>query len=200
LSRAAPAAWAHYDALTGGAARVDHARAWQELVSTLLAGAGATDPAPLAAWLWDENARHNLWRRPIPGMIELARELGRRGARVGVLSNSEGGLAELLAEIGVADAFEVIVDSGRLGFEKPDRRIFDHALAALGGASSDTAPPIHIGDSWTADIAGARAAGWRAIWYGRLATRVDDPEVAIAHDPAAARSALERWGVLASSP
>ncbi len=172
---------------------MDHARAWQELVQTLLAGAGVPDPAPLALWLWNENAHHNLWRRPIPGMIELARALTGRGVRVGVLSNSEGGLAELLADIGVADAFEVIVDSGRLGFEKPDRRIFDHALTALGGS---TATPIHIGDSWNADIAGARAIGWRAIWYGRLATPVDDAEIAIAHDPAETRAALERWGVL----
>lgn len=149
------------------------------------------------AWLWAENPRVNLWRKPISGMVELARELGRRGVTVAVLSNSEGGLAELLADIGIADAFAAIIDSGRVGFEKPDRRIFDYALEAVGAAGAEA---IHIGDSWDADIVGARAAGWRAIWYGSLAfgrrvSPVDDPSIAIARDPSEVRAALARWGV-----
>jgi putative hydrolase of the HAD superfamily len=160
-------------------------------MARLLSGAGLADPATLVDWLWTENPRANLWRRPIPDMVELARELGRRGARVGVLSNSEGQLAELLAEVGIADAFAAIVDSGRLGFEKPDRRIFDHARGVLGAAPD--APAIHIGDSWHADIAAARAIGWRAIWYGRRAAPVADPGVAVAFTAADARAAIERW-------
>jgi putative hydrolase of the HAD superfamily len=79
-----------------------------------------------------------------------------------------------------------------VGFEKPDRRIFEHALAAMGATGADA---IHIGDSWAADVRGALGAGWRAIWYGRV-TASDDPRVAIARDPAEARAALVRWGVL----
>jgi len=191
LAAAAPAAWARYDRLTD--AHADHVRAWHELMETLLGEAGIADPGPLAAWLWEENRTANLWRRPIRDMVELARELAAAGVVVGVLSNSEGGLADLLAEIGIADAFTAIVDSGRLDFEKPDRRIFDHALTVLGARG---AWAIHIGDSWNADIAGARAIGWRAIWYGRRATPVDDPDVAIARDGAEARAALVRWGLL----
>jgi HAD superfamily hydrolase (TIGR01509 family) len=191
LAAAAPAAWARYDELT--AARTDHIEAWKQLISTLLAGAGIADPAPLADWLYPENRRANLWRKPIGPMIDLARELGRRGVVVAVLSNSEGGLAGLLAEVGIADAFRVIVDSGLLAFEKPDRRIFEHTLAVLG---VDQPRAIHIGDSWEADIVGARNAGWRAIWYGRRIAPVDDPDVAIARDAAETRAALVRFGVL----
>jgi putative hydrolase of the HAD superfamily len=158
-------------------------------MSNLLAGAGIADPDPLTAWLFAENSRANLWRKPIPDMVDLARSLAARGARVGVLSNSEGRLAELLAEVGIADAFRAIVDSGRLTFEKPDRRIFDHAREVLGGDG----PGIHIGDSWNADIAGALGAGWRAIWYGRHATPVADPKVAVAHSAADAAAAIARW-------
>jgi FMN hydrolase / 5-amino-6-(5-phospho-D-ribitylamino)uracil phosphatase len=186
LGAAAGAAWRHYDDLVDRGC--DHAHAWRELIGTLLAGAGVAGAADHAAWLYRENARANLWRRPITGMVDLARELAARGLRVGVLSNSEGRLAELLAEVGIADAFAVIVDSGRVGLEKPDPRIFAHALAALGG---DTG--IHIGDSWDADIAGARACGWRALWYGRRVSAVEDPAVAIARDPAEARAALASW-------
>lgn len=162
-------------------------------MTALLQGGGISEPGALVDWLYDENRQANLWRKPITGMVDLARELAGRGHRVAVLSNSEGRLAELLVEVGIADAFELIVDSGRIGMEKPHRAIFDHTLAALGARDVDA---IHIGDSWNADIAGARGAGWRAIWYGRRVAPVQDPGVAIARDAAETRAALVRWTVL----
>jgi HAD superfamily hydrolase (TIGR01549 family) len=187
LAAAAPSAWQHYDALVAPAG----GHPWRELMTALLASAGvaADRIGPLVDWLWDEQPRANLWRAQIPGMVALARELTGRGIRVAILSNSEGRLAELLAEIGIADAFAAIIDSGRVGIEKPDRRIFDHTLAVLGA----TRPGIHIGDSWPADIAGALGAGWRAIWFGRRATPVADPRVAVAYDAAEVRAVLDRW-------
>jgi HAD superfamily hydrolase (TIGR01549 family) len=190
LHDAAPAAWDRYEALVREGAR----HPWKALMSTLLAGAGIAEPAELVEWLWTEQPVKNLWRKPIPPMVDLARELAARGARVGVVSNSEGHLAELLAEIGIADAFATIVDSGRIGIEKPDPRIFTHALAAL-DAPPD-AQPIHIGDLWNADIQGALGAGFRAIWYGPHATPVDDPRIASARDATGVRAALVAWGAL----
>lgn len=191
LDAAAPAAWARYDALVEAGA----GHPWTELMSTLLAGAHVPQPAALADWLWSEQPRVNLFRKRIPEMIELARELGARGAKIAVLSNSEGKLAELLDEVGIAHLFPVIIDSGRLGIEKPDPRIFHATLDALGVRAAEV-DPIHIGDVWSADIAGARNVGWRALWYGRKVRPVDDPKVAIARDPAEARAALVRFGAL----
>lgn len=193
LAAALPEAWLRHDALIAHGV----AHPWRGLMAALLEGAGvdAEPCAELVDWLWHEQPRRNLWREPIAGMIALARELRSGGARVGVLSNSEGGLAALLEELGVADAFDVIVDSGRLGFHKPDPRIFTHTLSALGVDPRDVVP-IHIGDSWQADIAGARAMGWNAIWYGREARPVSDQAVASARDVHEVRAALMRWGVL----
>ena len=192
LAGAAPTAWRRYDELVDG----KRGHPWHELMATLLAGAGvgAGDAPDLVDWLWREQPRVNLWRRPIPDMVALARELAARGAAVAVLSNSEGRLAELLEEIDLAAPFAAIVDSGRVGVEKPDRRIFEHALAETGRATG-----IHIGDSWTADIEGALGAGWCAVWYGRRAAPVDDPRVAVAHSAAAVRAALAGWGVAAAA-
>lgn len=193
LHAAAPAAWRAFDALleTGVPSGDAHATPWHTLVAALLTGAGIADPAPTVAWLWSEQPRANLFRRPITGMVDLARELAAAGATVAVLSNSEGRLAELLTELAIADPFVAIHDSGRLGFEKPDRRMFDHARGDHPAASA-----IHIGDSWTADVEGAIAAGWRAVWYGRRAHPVADPRIACATDPEAARDALIRWRAL----
>jgi HAD superfamily hydrolase (TIGR01549 family) len=195
LAAAAPAAWERYDALVDPAG----GHPWRALMTALLEGAGVASAgrgplarpeiASLVDWLWDEQPRANLWRAQIPGMVALARELGARGVRVAILSNSEGRLAELLAEIGIADAFAAIIDSGKVGIEKPDRRIFDHALAELGA----TRPGVHVGDSWPADVAGALGAGWRAIWFGRRARAVEDARVAIARDADDVRGVLDRW-------
>jgi HAD superfamily hydrolase (TIGR01509 family) len=189
LEAAAPAAWRRYDELVVAGA----GHPWRALMTSLLEGAGAREVEPTVEWLWGEQPRVNLWRRPITQMVDLARELAAQGAKVAVLSNSEGRLSELLHEISIADPFAVIVDSGRLGFEKPDRRIFEHTLAALGIADAD---PVHIGDSWAADIVGARNVGWRSIWYGRGVTPSDDSRVASARDPEAVRAALVAFGVL----
>ena len=192
LAAASPAAWAHYDTLIDSG--IGHP--WRELMRSLLSGAGVSPSqvGPLADWLWDQQPVANLFRRPIAPMVALARELAARGDSLVVVSNSEGHLAELLAEIGLRDLFAAIIDSGRLGIEKPDPRIFHAALAALGAAAD--APVIHIGDAWSADITGALAVGWRAIWYGRRVKHVDDPRVGVARDAAAVRDVLTRWGVL----
>ncbi len=193
LAAASPAAWAQFDALVDSG--IGHP--WRELMTALLHGAGVEAVQPLVEWLWQQQPTVNLFRRPIVPMVELARDLRARGATLIVVSNSEGRLSELLAEIGLAELFAVVVDSGRLGIEKPDRRIFEHALAALGIALGSVAEsPVHVGDSWSADIAGALGAGWRAIWYGRRATQVADPRVGFAPDVAAARATFERWGFL----
>ena len=187
----APAAWRRYDERADAGL---HDRLWHELLADHLRGADLIDPARIATeveWLWSQQPTRNLFRAPISDMVALARDLRGRGVRTAVLSNSEGRLAELLAEIGLADAFEVIVDSGRVGIEKPDPRIFELVLAELGAPG----PAIHIGDSWSADIAGALAVGWRAIWYGRRAVAVDDPRVASAKNAAEVAAALTRFGV-----
>lgn len=186
LRAAAPRAWRRYDD------RVDeggpHGRLWHDLLTDII---DAPDPA-VVDWLWQQQPTTNLFRAPITDMVALARELRAQGVRTAVLSNSEGGLANLLGEVGIADAFEVIVDSGQIGIEKPDPAIFTYTLAQLGLAAD--VPAIHIGDSWSADVAGALASGWRAIWYGRRAVSVEDPRVACAHDAIETAAALARFG------
>ncbi len=185
LRAAAPAAWRRYDE-RADAGR--HDGLWQALLADIC---GPTVPAAVIDWLWEQQPSRNLFRAPIADMVALAYQLRASGVRTAIISNSEGGLADLLAEVNIADAFELILDSKRVGIEKPDPAIFELALQQLGHGE----PRVHIGDSYTADIAGALAAGWNAIWYGRRAITVDDPRIAIATDAVTTARALAGFGV-----
>jgi HAD superfamily hydrolase (TIGR01549 family) len=199
LDAASNAAWAEYDrAKREGKAG---SGAWQAFMTSLLTLAGTTTTTePLAAivqFLWDEQPRRNLWRRPIAGMKELTRELAARGVPLAIISNSEGRLAELVAEVGFAEEFPVVADSGLLGVEKPDRRIFEWTAERLGTTPDQF---VHIGDVWAADVEGAIALGARAIWItppdGDAGGRVLPESVVACHGAAEIRATLVAWKIL----
>ena len=191
-------AWHAY----GAAKSLGHARAWQAMMIEILRGGGvrkiraaAADPAyaeKIAQLLWDAQPTHNLWRKPIAGMFELAAELCAEQLKVGIISNSEGHLAELVEELGYRALFPVIIDSGRVGVDKPDPRIFELAAQAL---AVPLAEIVHVGDAWEADVMGARAAGARAIWYAPTDDRTLPEGVVACHNAGELRRALQDFRV-----
>jgi HAD superfamily hydrolase (TIGR01549 family) len=173
-----------------------HERAWRAMMEVHLRGGGVAEArlVELSGWLWREQPRKNLWRRPIAGMIELVRELKRSGVPIAIISNSEGHLAELCAELGWGSDFDVIVDSGRLGIDKPDPRIFEHACAAVGVGLEQL---LHVGDSWEADVNGALGASASAVWFdARHRQRALPERVYGAASAAELREVLARLGLL----
>ncbi|HEV7666925.1 MAG TPA: HAD-IA family hydrolase [Thermoanaerobaculia bacterium] len=108
-----------------------------------------------AAELFARFARADAWE-VYPEVPVVLAELGSRGLQLAVISNWDERLPGVLAGLGLADSFAAIVTSGDAGVEKPDRRIFEHALELLG------TPPeraLHVGDSQVEDVEGAQAAG-----------------------------------------
>ena len=101
----------------------------------------------------------------------LARLAGRY--RLGVVSNFYGNVERILADAGFAPLLAVVADSNRVGAMKPDRRIFDHALAALGTAPART---LHVGDSHERDVRAARVLGLRSAWLVPADRHIDDDE------------------------
>jgi len=202
LDRAAPVAWQAYNRAkqSGDVAE----GAWSAFMRTLLEGAGlprggepdGSVTSEIVAFLWSEQPTRNLWRKQISGMRELLTTLEHARTPLGVLSNSEGRLAELLEELGWAPYFSVVADSGRLGFEKPDPRIFEWTAARLGVSPASL---IHVGDAWAADVEGALAVGARAIWITRDGAStprgVDSRRVVACETVEQIRSALRAWDV-----
>ncbi len=60
-----------------------------------------------------------------------------------------------------------VIDSTVVGYEKPDVRIFEAALARAGAGIRAT-DVVHVGDTLAADVAGARAAGITPIHFDPL--------------------------------
>lgn len=117
--------------------------------------AGLDRSVLVTAW-HAEDGRAHLWDQPIDGVEPALRRLSAAGMPVGVVSNSDGRVADALARAGLARHFGVIVDSGVVGVAKPDPRIFDTALAAL---DLDPSRTWYVGDTVTYDVAAADAAG-----------------------------------------
>jgi HAD superfamily hydrolase (TIGR01509 family) len=82
------------------------------------------------------------------------------GLRLGIVSNSDGRVEEALAASGMRDLFDVVIDSGLVGVEKPDPAIFRAALDALGIGPEEA---LYVGDMYEVDVVGARAAGIEAV-------------------------------------
>ena len=92
-----------------------------------------------------------------------------RGLRCAVVSNWDCSLAEVLADLGILDRFAAVSVSAVVGAPKPDARIFEHALSALG---VDAAHTVHVGDDRERDVAGARSAGLHALLLDRAGDAV----------------------------
>jgi len=80
--------------------------------------------------------------------------------RLAVISNADGRIREVLDRVGMAGYFESIIDSGVVGFEKPDRRIFEAALRAMKVSPNES---LYIGDIYGIDYVGATGAGMKAV-------------------------------------
>ena len=191
-------AWHAY----GAAKAQGHARAWQAMmleylragrVYKLRGDAGPAYAEKIAQLLWDAQPTHNLWRKPISGMFELCQELASRQVPIAIISNSEGRLAELVSELGHSALFPLVVDSGRLGVDKPDARIFQHAAAQLGVSLAEV---LHVGDAWEADVLGATAAGARAVWFSPSDERALPAGVVASRNASELRQALGNFGLL----
>ena len=129
----------------------------------LLDGLGVADPAiveKIVAWRRAYNLPLGVWNTVDPDAAQALAVVRRAGLRAAVISNSNGSARAILESLGLAGHLDFVVDSGEEGVEKPDPRIFELALARAGVAPGEA---VYIGDLYSIDVRGARAAGMRAV-------------------------------------
>jgi putative hydrolase of the HAD superfamily len=94
----------------------------------------------------------------------VLRALRLHGIRLGIISNWSGDLEEVMHRVGLLESFDFVLDSARLGYEKPHAKIFDEAVRR---ANVERSTALHIGDSPEHDVDGALSAGLRALLLDR---------------------------------
>ena len=92
------------------------------------------------------------------------------GFKLAIVSNWDTPLDPLTERLGIAHYFDIIVAShdARVLSAKPDPHIFNYTLAAVGVSAEET---VHVGDTYEADIIGAKNAGIRPILIDRDGTQ-----------------------------
>jgi putative hydrolase of the HAD superfamily len=112
------------------------------------------------------------------------------GLSLVVVSNSDGTVEDGLRAGGLRPLLHGVIDSAVVGAEKPDPAIFRHALDLVGSRPDRT---LHVGDLFSVDVLGARAAGLHAVLldpYGDW----DDVDCPVATDLHALAHALLAGG------
>jgi putative hydrolase of the HAD superfamily len=156
-----------------GSRSLDAARV--ERFRRLLARHGCDGDPTVAAACYREAYQRS--RQAVPGALALLEQLRGRAAVAVVSNNVQAEQEEKLRHLGMCQLIDVLVVSETVGVAKPDPAIFAAALRQLGCAADDA---VMLGDSWAADVIGARAAGVRAIWLNRHGLPCPDP--ALAHE------------------
>ena len=108
-------------------------------------------------------ASPNAWTL-YPEVLETLTSLKERGLILDVISNFDSRLVRILDGLGAGAQFENIFVSSRVGYAKPDGRIFNAALSCHGLAPAQA---LHVGDSEINDLSGANQAGLKGILVER---------------------------------
>ena len=157
----------------------DWAGCWQSYLDAYVKACGVPeeDREEVHRHVDSEFADAALWLREIPGCRDGIRALADSGVRLGIISNADGLIGERLRALelvqvgpGLGVEVECVIDSGNVGVMKPDVRIFNIALDAMGVDASDA---WYVGDMPGIDVVGARRAGMRPFVIDPLGLHTD---------------------------
>ena len=113
-------------------------------------------------------ARNNVLDHVYPGVIPALKQLKERFTLVSLTNGNA--FAERIP--GLRHLFDHSVNAGQAGAQKPDRKPFERVMELTGVAAEEI---VHVGDSLSSDVRGARAVGMHTVWvsHGR---RVEEAE------------------------
>lgn len=141
---------------------------YEDFLTGLLPEADALRLAGAFHTLLSSPAGYVLYEDTLPALLRLRKH----GIPLGIISNWESWLPALLEATGLAPFFNHVVISGVCGLEKPDPRIFVHALEEGGRQPGEVA---YVGDSPDHDIAPALRLGLTPVLLDRARRHPPDP-------------------------
>lgn len=148
-----------FDSLLESHAAVDHGF-WHIYYTHLLDELGAANDNTRAELVACTRLSVN-WCDIRPGTREALQRM-KTHYRLGVISNADGKIADILGRCEIADCFETITDSGIVGKEKPDPAIFEAALQSLNVTAEES---FYTGDLYSVDYLGATGVGMQSAIF-----------------------------------
>jgi putative hydrolase of the HAD superfamily len=140
---------------------------WKRFLERLCEHLEAPPPSRFAAAeLFARFSRADSWE-VYPDVRDTLTTLRAQGLKLGIVSNWDHRLPELLQGFGLARLFDALVYSSDAGVEKPDPRIFEAALRRLEVEPRHAGTALHVGDGRLEDVEGAQAVGMRALHLTR---------------------------------
>ena len=167
IRRAEYAAKAEIDRrLLGAVADTDETRRRPYFIALLdHLGVEASTAAQLIEHFDAIHKQNNLWRRMMPSTPAVLQQLRARGFALGVISNSDGRINAILQRCGIAQFFDLVIDSHDVGVEKPAPQIFALAMQRLHVPAHQA---LYVGDIYGIDVVGAERAGLQAVLLDTL--------------------------------
>jgi HAD superfamily hydrolase (TIGR01662 family) len=152
------------------------------LCQTAAANHGLELTAEQGAELWETWNLGGLFlgRELFPDVTETLAELRRRGYRLAAVTNRGYGGPKFWEEVrkfGLDKMLEEIAVSCDVGYLKPHRRIYEHALSKMGMGPEES---VMVGDNMRADVEGSKGLGMTAVWRRPL---LDEPAEATEDEP-----------------
>ena len=135
----------------------------ERYLAFVLEHAGVADApvvSAIAEWRRTYNQPFGLWTVVEPAAERALAAARAAGLGTAVVSNSNGSVRRILESLGLTRYLDFVIDSGEVGIEKPDPRIFAIAVERAG---VDPVDAVYIGDLYAVDVVGARAAGLDVI-------------------------------------
>lgn len=113
----------------------------------------------------------------IPGAADLLQQLRAEGYTLALVADGPLGTFENLyqKQYGLWDIFSAFAISELVGAEKPDARMFHHALHSLRITEKDYERVVMVGNNLSRDIKGANALGLISVWISWSKRRSHNP-------------------------
>jgi len=97
-------------------------------------------------------------------VLSLAKKIKKKGLKIGVLSNLEKSTNSVLNELGILKDFEFQFLSHKIGFAKPNKRIFEYVIRKIPFKKNEI---IFIDDK-PSNVEAAKILGINAIQYSNV--------------------------------
>jgi putative hydrolase of the HAD superfamily len=154
--------WFWRDAARHREGRLDLRAASARIVNEALLSLGLDMPARAKAIADAYRDLREAAVRPFPGALETLERLRENGTRLALITNGSARSQRAKVErFDLESHFDCVLIEGEFGAGKPERRVYEAALRALGSEPRET---WSVGDNLEWDVAAPQRLGLYAVW------------------------------------